>query len=637
MNATVKRARLIGSNVSGEAECHDHADKRDHITNLAGPGTALMRFLADFCESPYDWRFLRAASSSFGHVSKTLDLCLKNFRRELRKQAPAQVLAEASKKLPDGDRVLFALRLAYLGPRRTFRGYGYRSSECVELVFDALKSLFRARTVLGWPVAALVEIWDCVPNDGERGHSHEKVRGYDGFRLVDRGAIELIVSLMERWPRAARVQERGCALMSWLTGPQDLRERCILLIRNAMVTHSEIPELQIVACKALKHFWLTSWSFLLSVEVVEAVCIAMKNHPSSLRVQHAACDFFGRILPCLEKSEGNPKVFETIRNSEAMKLMLSAVTTHMEKPRFQQQVWSLITSCLRHINDCNFFTLGGISVMSATLSKYTSERSYFVSETACFVIQAFRWACTHEECVTQIDSSLVHTVLSALMRDPQKRDVYFVPNCCKAFGHLAGSSSGATLLSEHRVAEHIVKLMEKHLDFNHGSGFSAGGQRTYPVYTASIFALTNLLQRDASQLDAALRTVLSAMSDVPMELKLQERGCTFLASLHWCSLNAVKASAFGACNVVLNAMSAHGDCEELQEQGCLALKTLLVYEKNKVTAAKLDGVGTLMKATEKFPSNAAVITHSRWIIKTMSESAEARQHCAALRLVALVS
>lgn len=76
--------------------------------------------------------------------------------------------------------------------------------------------------------------------DGEDEDEKDDAQ-YD--RLVDRGAVELIVTVMERLPLRPLVQEQGCVLLSRLGGGAgDLRDRCCFLIVSVMETHLGTPE-----------------------------------------------------------------------------------------------------------------------------------------------------------------------------------------------------------------------------------------------------------------------------------------------------------------------------------------------------------------------------------------------------------
>eukprot|EP00747_Dinoflagellata_sp_TGD_P029610 gnl/TRDRNA2_/TRDRNA2_134016_c0_seq1.p1 gnl/TRDRNA2_/TRDRNA2_134016_c0~~gnl/TRDRNA2_/TRDRNA2_134016_c0_seq1.p1 ORF type:complete len:657 (+),score=90.45 gnl/TRDRNA2_/TRDRNA2_134016_c0_seq1:3-1973(+) len=653
MAGAAKRAKLKDSEGGCDTQRASPAGQRDHLTYHILDDGVLMSSLADLLGSPYDWRFLRAASSHLRHNGKRTALflarCVEKFKAELRTWDASKVLAEASKESPDGDKVLFALRMRHLLGARCdtpFRTSSHGADSVkTEMMLDAIKMLLQKRTVLGWPPVDDWNGWrfglsvlrdhDSDDSDEDRGDSDKDDNDYDRFRLEDRGAVELIVRTMERWRCCPGVQEKGCFLLSKLWGPEDLRERCILLIRNAMDTHLQIPEVQSTACKAFKHFWCSNADFILSVESVNAICIAMKNFPSSLRVQHAACDFFRWVVPCSGKSEGNSKLLNKTLEAEAMKLMLGAVNTHIRTARFQRDVWLSITGLLRHFKDSMFFDCGGVSAMSTTLSRYGSVRTYGLAPNVChFVLQAFRWACVHEEGTKHIDENVMQLALSALLKDCCIANSSPMVNCCKAFGHLAQYARFATWLSEKGFCQDVIKFMEESLDFksrNKGFGWK------HPEYTASMFVLTRLVQKEPLQVYGALRAVLWAMSAIPNELKLQVRGCEFVASLHWSPLNAVKASAFRTCDLVLGAMMVHAKEEALQEQGCLALTTLLAHDSNCVSVAKLNGVGTLVQAIESFPSNTVVQEQGRRLIKTMSESTEARKHSAELRVVALLS
>jgi len=504
----------------------------------------------------------------------------------------------------------------------------------IQMMLDAMKVLLKKHVVSGWPPVDKSPGWSNSSCHDDRAESDSDDKADDGHvRLEDRGVLELIITLMERWPNCVRVQEKGCFLLSRLWGPKDLRERCVLLVRNAMDRHLRVPELQGVACKAFKHFWFSNDNYLVSAEAIRAVCDAMENHPSSLRVQSAACKFFIVVLfPFPVESKSRSKVIEEIQKTEAMKLMLDAVTMHIGKKRFLRDAWRLITSLLRFVDCSTFFICGGVPAMHATLSYYESEWSCCLSQAVTrSVFQAFRWVCAHEDGAKHIDENVLHCVVSSLtMSSSIFLDSIIMKSCCKAIGHLAGDIRWAPWFAEKRIAEYIVKFMERLLD--HGCH-----KRSHPELSASTFALTHLVQRESLQVDGALRAVLRAMAAIPKELKLQVQGCTFLASLHWRPLNAVKASAFRACDAVLTAMVMHAEEQAVQERGCLALATLLVHDANLVTTAKLNGVGILAQAMEKFPTNIVLQEQGRSIIRIMSKSTKARKHSTELRVVALLS
>ena len=54
-----------------------------------------------------------------------------------------------------------------------------------------------------------------------------------------------------------------------------MKNRCVILVRNAMYMHPQDPEVQTAACKALKNFWFAAAKFLLSAEAVKAICVAI--------------------------------------------------------------------------------------------------------------------------------------------------------------------------------------------------------------------------------------------------------------------------------------------------------------------------------------------------------------------------
>eukprot|EP00928_Gymnodinium_smaydae_P034306 TRINITY_DN24347_c0_g2_i1.p1 TRINITY_DN24347_c0_g2~~TRINITY_DN24347_c0_g2_i1.p1 ORF type:complete len:658 (+),score=84.97 TRINITY_DN24347_c0_g2_i1:54-2027(+) len=650
MSRPSKQAKVNDVASDSDTESTDTAEKQDHITKNAGPDAVLMRCLADMIGSPYDWRFLQAASRGFRHVgegsSSPLKRCRETYKTELGRWDAARVHDEACKELPDGDRVLFAVRMRHLlGSRNA------NDTRGSEKLLDALMELIKKHHVLGWPLAddndalSLFRALDRLEIDMEPGAENEEEidddeNDYNTSRLTDRGVVEFIVTIMERFPGAARVQEKGCVLLSKLWSPEDLSERCVLLTRSAMDVHLRDPLVQVAACRALKHFWHCTRDYLLSMEAVSAAVVAMETHPSSWLVQRAACNFLSWILPPSEESADKDAI-EAILNTDAMKLVLMAVTKHLAKPRFQRDAWITISKMLCHLKNEQFYVFGGLDAMKLALAKYSSSRlgglGCFLAGVSDFVFDVFRWACTHEKGRRDIDEALMEFAAAIVIRSRSVVRTNALTSCCKAFGYLAHDIRWAQWFSEKRLAEHIVKFMTESLEFNHRDGGFKSHQWRHPEYTSSMVALTQLVRLEPLQVDGALRVVLWAMSAVPEELDIQIQGCAFLASLDWNPLNSVKASAFRACNNVVDAMLVHAKEEVLQEQACLALKTLLVRGQSREMLAKHGGVGALVQAIETFPRNNVVQMKGREIIKCMSGSACARAHSNELRVLALFS
>lgn len=642
MAGLTKRSKVDDSDDESNSKTDTSKDTCDYLTKHAGSGTLLIRSLSELLGSPYDWRSLRVSSHHFSFVGdgtmSPLVECVKKMKAQLDEHVfigygegmyVRNVVAEAALDSPDGDRVCFALRSRRL--------LGHANAVDMEKMLDVVNILLKKQFVLGWPpleddpFSGDLAVLDYFSDDEPEEHDDRK-EDYTRQRiLADRGAVELIVKIMERWPESPRVQEKGCFLLSKLWGPEDLRRRCVLLVRKAMDIHPKVTEVQIAACNALKHFWVLIPQFLLSVEAVNAVCVAMENHPSSLHVQRAACEFFRWVLP--NKANGNERLLEKIRGAPVLKLMLAAVGAHIGKKRFQRDVWNAIGSILHYARDLDFFGSGGVAAMSTALSHMSNE-DFSLPRISSFVLRAFKTACKAENAAVHVDEGLMQLVFSdwikhsCVVQYPEMVDV------CKAFGHLAQNAHWAAWLSGKGVVAHIVKFMEESMDFGQ---FHRRHWSEHPQYTATTYALMNFAQREPLQVDSAIRAVIRAMTVTPKELKMQVRGCAFLASLSWSPANAIKASAFCACEVVVGAMAAHAEEVAMQEQGCLALASLLVHDANRVATAKANGVGALVKAMSKFPDNAAVKEHGRKILKLMSTSAGAREYSKELQVVALLS
>ena len=92
------------------------------------------------------------------------------------------------------------------------------------MLVQSLTSLLAAKSgILGWPQDSPYFCWPGAPaRDGDEEYDDEEDPNDERHqRLEDRGAVELIVQLMEWWPSSTNVGQKGCFLLSRLWGPAD--------------------------------------------------------------------------------------------------------------------------------------------------------------------------------------------------------------------------------------------------------------------------------------------------------------------------------------------------------------------------------------------------------------------------------
>ena len=140
METTSKRAK-VGTNLQ---VLDDVSKTGDSLSKGLSPTSALFQNLTTLLESPFDWHFLRAASTQQQHVGKVLWTCAGKFKSELNGWDGAKIMEEASKELPDGDRILFATCI---------KRFLYENASSAEQILQALLLLLRNGTVGGWPPA----------------------------------------------------------------------------------------------------------------------------------------------------------------------------------------------------------------------------------------------------------------------------------------------------------------------------------------------------------------------------------------------------------------------------------------------------------------------------------------------------
>lgn len=202
--------------------------------------------------------------------------------------------------------------------------------------------------------------------------------------------------------------------------------------------------------------------------------------------------------------------------------------------------------------------------MVNTLRHHKSHFTSGLSVTDC-ALEAFRWTCKQKDGAAHMNEDLLQIALSKI--DDARLSWYdrSQESCCKALAYLSRDARWAIWLSERSASEKLVGFMDRSLE---STARCAIHREKHPEYTASTLALTQLLEREPLQVDGAPRVVLGAMSSVPKEVKMQVRGCAFLASLHWSPLNAIKATAFCACETVLNAMFLRKLCRSRAASRC---------------------------------------------------------------------
>ena len=274
MANTAKRLKL-----DGEAQVIQVEGLAKHLVC----GKPLLLHCEDLLESPCDWYFLGASSTGLRHVasgpSSPLTKCVHRFKSELKSWDIARVSAEASKALPDGDRILFRILMHANHPR-----YSPLTLALATPLLSALLALMEKGKVAGWPEKKKIwfSSWHALI-EREAAHPFEAVADdSDNFsmQLADRGAASFVVQSMKQFLRCSDIQQQGCLLLSKLCIPKELAQQCCLLVMKSMEAFPDTAQLQKSACQAIEVLWRpgAQQQFLLTLGVVDAIKVLMERH-----------------------------------------------------------------------------------------------------------------------------------------------------------------------------------------------------------------------------------------------------------------------------------------------------------------------------------------------------------------------
>jgi len=300
-----------------------------------------------------------------------------------------------------------------------------------------------------------VQLWGCDAIWNMSGTERNQLA------FVDAGALDVVLSAMDRFIGHMDIQEKAIATISNLAAAEDnmyrLVERgAIGLIVEAMNKHSEVAIIQLRGCAAITN--LTSHDSPLKQEIMKlggggAVVIAMIMHPEESFLQEKALRALRNLCANCEENKVE------LTNIGGIDATISAMQIHRDEAGVQEEgAWTLSNLAGNDENKVVIGDCGGVEVIVRAMWVHTDQ------------VGVQEW-CTRALFTLTLDHDNVDHVLrvggiAAIVHAMQAHgDSPVVQEMgCAVLGNLARTDQSKTRIVEEEALDAIVLAMVLHAE-----------------------------------------------------------------------------------------------------------------------------------------------------------------------------